>query len=42
VLSVAAAISIRQSIRAGREAAVAQAVTDFLQNDVLSQASAVN
>jgi eukaryotic-like serine/threonine-protein kinase len=40
VLVAAAAISIRQSIRANREAAVAQAVNDFLQNDLLSQASA--
>ena len=35
VLMVAAGISIRQSIRANREAAVAQAVNDFLQNDLL-------
>src|ERR1700683_3175209 len=40
VLIAAAVISIRQSIRANREAAVAQAVNDFLQNDVLVQASA--
>jgi tetratricopeptide (TPR) repeat protein len=40
VLSSAAAISIRQSVRANREAAVAQAVNDFLQNDLLAQASA--
>ena len=40
VLIAAAAISIRQSIRANREAAVAQAVNDFLQNDLLAQASA--
>jgi eukaryotic-like serine/threonine-protein kinase len=40
VLIAAAVISIRQSIRANREAAVAQAVNDFLQNDVLAQASA--
>ncbi|MGO9271051.1 MAG: tetratricopeptide repeat protein [Terriglobia bacterium] len=39
VLIVAAAVSIRQSIRANREAAVAQAVNDFLQNDLLAQAS---
>ncbi|MGC9946764.1 MAG: serine/threonine-protein kinase [Bryobacteraceae bacterium] len=38
ILMVAAAISIRQSIRANREAAVAQAVNDFLQNDLLAQA----
>jgi serine/threonine protein kinase/tetratricopeptide (TPR) repeat protein len=42
VLMVAAAISTRQSIRANREAAVAQAVNDFLQNDLLAQASAAN
>jgi tetratricopeptide (TPR) repeat protein len=40
VLVVAAAIGIRQSMRANREAAVAQAVNDFLQNDLLAQASA--
>ena len=49
VLIVAALVSIRQSIRANREAiranseaAVAQAVNDFLQNDLLAQASAAN
>jgi tetratricopeptide (TPR) repeat protein len=40
VLIVAAAVSIRQSLRADREAAVAQAVNDFLQNDMLAQTSA--
>ena len=40
VLVGAAAISIRQSLRANREAAEAQAVNDFLQNDLLAQASA--
>jgi eukaryotic-like serine/threonine-protein kinase len=35
---IAAGISIREGIRANREAAVAQAVNDFLQNDVLAQA----
>jgi non-specific serine/threonine protein kinase/serine/threonine-protein kinase len=40
VLIVATAVSIVQSIRARREAAVAQAVNDFLQNDLLGQASA--
>jgi serine/threonine protein kinase/tetratricopeptide (TPR) repeat protein len=40
VLMAAAAVSIRQSIRANREAAVAQAVNDFLQSDLLAQASA--
>jgi non-specific serine/threonine protein kinase/serine/threonine-protein kinase len=42
VLILAAAISIRQSIRANKEAAIAQAVNDFLQNDLLAQASANN
>ena len=40
VLMAAAIVSIRQGIRANREAAVAQAVNDFLQNDLLAQASA--
>ena len=40
VLIVATAVSILQSIRARRQAAVAQAVNDFLQNDLLAQASA--
>src|SRR5262249_13661516 len=35
VLVAATAISIRQSIRANREAATARAVTDFLQDDLL-------
>jgi eukaryotic-like serine/threonine-protein kinase len=39
VLVAAAVVSIRQSIRANREAAVAEAVNDFLRNDVLAQAS---
>jgi tetratricopeptide (TPR) repeat protein len=38
VIIGAAAVSIRQSIRANREAAVAKAVNDFLQNDLLLQA----
>ena len=49
VLVVAAVVTIRQgiranqqSIRASREAAVSQAVSDFLQNDLLAQASAAN
>ncbi|HEV2490262.1 MAG TPA: serine/threonine-protein kinase [Candidatus Acidoferrales bacterium] len=42
VLITAAVISIRQSIRANKEAAVAQAVNDFLQNDLLGQASVYN
>src|ERR1700682_2868025 len=40
VLVAAAGISIRESIRASREAAAAQAVNGFLQNDLLAQASA--
>ena len=40
VLITAVVVSIGQSIRANREAAVAQAVNDFLQNDLLAQASA--
>src|SRR5262249_11038133 len=39
VLVAAAVISIRQSLRANREAAVAQAINDFLRNDLLAQAS---
>jgi eukaryotic-like serine/threonine-protein kinase len=39
VLAAAAAISMRQSVRANREAAVAEAVNDFLRNDLLAQAS---
>ena len=42
VLLAATAVSIRQSIRANREAAIAQAVNDFLQNDLLGQASTSN
>ncbi|PWU09954.1 MAG: hypothetical protein C5B51_05255 [Terriglobia bacterium] len=42
VLIAAAAISIAQSIRANRQAAVAQVVSDFLQNDLLAQASSTN
>jgi len=40
VLVVAAVVSVRQSVRANREAAAAEAVNDFLQNDLLAQASA--
>jgi eukaryotic-like serine/threonine-protein kinase len=40
VLIAAAVVSIRQSLRANREAAVAEAVNNFLQNDLLAQASA--
>lgn len=40
VLIAATVVSVRQSIRARREAAVAQAVSSFLQNDLLAQASA--
>jgi tetratricopeptide (TPR) repeat protein len=39
VLITASAFSLRQSILASREAAVAQAVSDFLEDDVLLQAS---
>jgi tetratricopeptide (TPR) repeat protein len=39
VLILAATVNVRQSMRANSEAAVAQAVSDFLQNDLLSQAS---
>ena len=39
VLIAAAVISIRQSLRADREAAVSRAVSDFLQNDLLAQAN---
>ncbi|MBV8552552.1 MAG: serine/threonine protein kinase [Acidobacteriaceae bacterium] len=42
VLIMAAGVSIRQSIRANREAAMAQAVNNFLQNDLLAQASAAS
>jgi tetratricopeptide (TPR) repeat protein len=42
VLVAAAAISIRQSVRANREADAAQAVNDFLQNDLLAQAGSSN
>jgi tetratricopeptide (TPR) repeat protein len=39
VLIAAAVVSIRQSLRADREAAVSRAVSDFLQNDLLAQAN---
>jgi serine/threonine protein kinase/Tfp pilus assembly protein PilF len=39
VLIAATAVSVRQSMRANRETAVAQAVSDFLEDDVLLQAS---
>jgi eukaryotic-like serine/threonine-protein kinase len=39
VLITATAVSVQQSIRANREAAVARAVSDFLEEDVLLQAS---
>jgi tetratricopeptide (TPR) repeat protein len=42
VLIVAAVLTVRQSLRADRETAVAEAVNNFLQNDLLAQASAVN
>jgi len=38
VLITTTAVSVRQSIRANREAAVAEAVSDFLEDDVLLQA----
>jgi serine/threonine protein kinase len=41
VLIAAATFSIRQGIVARKEAAVAEAVNDFLQNDLLAQASRV-
>ncbi len=40
VLVAASVVSLRQSLRANREAAVAEAVSNFLRNDVLAQASA--
>jgi eukaryotic-like serine/threonine-protein kinase len=40
VLVGATAVTVRQSLRANREAAAAKAVNDFLQNDLLAQASA--
>jgi hypothetical protein len=40
VLVAATAISVRQSIRANRESATARAISDFLQNDLILQASA--
>jgi non-specific serine/threonine protein kinase/serine/threonine-protein kinase len=42
VLIAATVVSFRQTLRANREAAVAQAVSDFLQHDLLGQASAAN
>jgi serine/threonine protein kinase len=42
VLATATAISIRQDIRARREAAVSQAISDFLRNDLLGQADPNN
>lgn len=42
VLIMATVVSVRQSLRANREAAAAEAVNDFLQNDLLAQASAAN
>jgi tetratricopeptide (TPR) repeat protein len=39
VLIAATAVSIRQSIRANREAAMARAISDFLQNDLLVKAN---
>ncbi len=42
MLVVAAVVSIREGVRAKREAAIADAVNEFLQNDLLAQASATN
>jgi tetratricopeptide (TPR) repeat protein len=42
VLILAAGISVRQSVRANSEAAVAQAVNEFLRNDLLARASAAH
>jgi serine/threonine protein kinase len=42
VLTSATAVSIRQSLRARREAAISQAIIDFLRNDLLGQASPDN
>jgi eukaryotic-like serine/threonine-protein kinase len=40
MLVVAAVVSIREGVRAKREAAIADAVNEFLQNDLLAQAGA--
>ena len=40
ILMVAGAVSVRQSMRANRQTAVAQALNDFLLNDLLARASA--
>jgi serine/threonine protein kinase/tetratricopeptide (TPR) repeat protein len=40
VLVAAAVVNVRQRIRANRAASVAEAVSNFLQNDLLAQASA--
>jgi non-specific serine/threonine protein kinase/serine/threonine-protein kinase len=42
VLVAAAIVSLRQSIRASREAATAESINQFLRDDVLSQASVWN
>jgi tetratricopeptide (TPR) repeat protein len=42
VLTVAAAVSIRQKMRANREAAEAQAINNFLEDDLLAQADVAN
>ena len=39
VMIAATAVSVRQTLRANREMAAAQAVNDFLRNDLLAQAS---
>ena len=42
VLATATAISIRQSVRATREAATSKAISDFLRDDLLGQADPSN
>lgn len=42
VLALATAFSIRETVRASREAAVSQAINNFLRNDVLAQADPSN
>jgi eukaryotic-like serine/threonine-protein kinase len=42
VAVLATAVSVRQGIRARREAAVSKAISDFLRNDLLGQADPSN
>jgi serine/threonine protein kinase/Tfp pilus assembly protein PilF len=42
VLIVGVIVSVRQASRANREAAASRAISEFLQNDLLAQASAAN